>query len=46
MSTINDRVHDKNVEFQEFMIMPVHTTSFGKRINMRTETFLSLKIEY
>ena len=44
MNIINGGRHaDNNVDFQEFMVMPVGATSFREALRMGTETFHSLK---
>ena len=44
MNIINGGAHaDNNVDFQEFMIMPVSATSFKEAIRMGAEVFHSLK---
>ncbi len=44
MNIINGGAHaDNNVDFQEFMIMPVHASSFKEAIRMGAEVFHSLK---
>jgi enolase len=44
MNIINGGAHaDNNVDFQEFMIMPVNAPSFKEAIRMGTEVFHSLK---
>ncbi|WP_455684876.1 phosphopyruvate hydratase [Thomasclavelia sp.] len=44
MNIINGGAHaDNNVDFQEFMIMPVSTTTFKEAIRMGTEVFHALK---
>ncbi|MEG0277417.1 MAG: phosphopyruvate hydratase [Coprobacillus sp.] len=45
MNIINGGAHaDNNVDFQEFMIMPVSATSFKEAIRMGAEVFHALKI--
>ncbi len=44
MNIINGGKHaDNNVDFQEFMVMPVGATSFAEALRMGAETFHSLK---
>jgi enolase len=44
MNIINGGAHaDNNVDFQEFMIMPVSAPTFGEALRMGVETFHSLK---
>ena len=44
MNIINGGAHaDNNVDFQEFMIMPVNASSFQKAIQMGAEVFHALK---
>jgi enolase 1/2/3 len=44
MNILNGGKHaDNNVDFQEFMIMPVGAPSFGEALRMGAETFHSLK---
>jgi enolase len=44
MNIINGGKHaDNNVDFQEFMVMPVGASSFSEALRMGTETFHSLK---
>ena len=44
MNILNGGKHaDNNVDFQEFMAMPVGATSFAEALRMGTETFHSLK---
>jgi enolase len=44
MNILNGGKHaDNNVDFQEFMIMPVGATSFAEALRMGTETFHALK---
>ena len=44
MNVINGGAHaDSNVDFQEFMIMPIGATSFTQAIQMASETFVELK---
>jgi enolase len=44
MNIVNGGAHaDNNLDFQEFMIMPVGATSFPEAVRMGAETFHSLK---
>ncbi len=44
MNILNGGAHaDNKTDFQEFMIMPVHTYSFSEALRMGTEVFYSLK---
>jgi len=44
MNTINGGAHaDNNLDFQEFMIMPINTTTFSEALRMGTEIFHTLK---
>ncbi len=44
MNIINGGAHaDSNVDFQEFMIVPVEATSFKQAMQMASETFAELK---
>ena len=44
MNVINGGAHaDSNVDFQEFMIMPVGAKTFSDAIRMASETFMELK---
>ncbi len=44
MNVLNGGAHaDNNVDFQEFMIMPVGAASFAEALRMGTETFHTLK---
>lgn len=44
MNVINGGAHaDSNVDFQEYMIMPIGATSFTHAVQMASETFVELK---
>ncbi len=44
MNVINGGAHaDSNVDFQEFMIMPIGAPTFTKAVQMASETFMELK---
>ena len=44
MNVINGGAHaDSNVDFQEYMIMPIGATSFYHAVQMASETFVELK---
>lgn len=44
MNVINGGAHaDSNVDFQEFMIMPIGAKTFGEALRFASETFSSLK---
>jgi len=44
MNVINGGAHaDSNVDFQEFMIMPIGAKTFSDAIQMASETFMELK---
>ena len=44
MNVINGGAHaDSNVDFQEFMIIPIGASTFTKAVQMASETFMELK---
>lgn len=44
MNIINGGAHaDSNVDFQEYMLVPIGATTFAKAIEMASETFMCLK---
>ena len=44
MNVINGGAHaDSNVDFQEYMIMPIGATTFAQAVQMASETFVELK---
>lgn len=44
MNVINGGAHaDSNVDFQEYMIMPIGAKTFGQAMQMAAETFVALK---
>ena len=44
MNVINGGAHaDSNVDFQEYMIMPIGATTFKQAVQMASETFVELK---
>ena len=46
MNILNGGMHaDNNVDFQEFMVMPIGATSFTEGLRMGTEVFHALKAE-